>query len=96
MAFKRKISEIFLTSIKQNVDFDFYIDRIIEWIAEQKSSFDWYDSLVDEQKRLFLKIIHTYSITIFETFNQDFFKEIDNVKTLSKKNVTTTPTKISI
>jgi len=96
MAFKRKISEIFLTSIKQNVDFDFFIDRIIEWIAEQKSSFDWYDSLVDEQKRLFLKIIHTYSITIFETFNQDFFKEIDNVKTLSKKNVTTTPTKISI
>jgi len=85
-----------LTSIKQNVDFDFFIDRIIEWIAEQKSSFDWYDSLVDEQKRLFLKIIHTYSITIFETFNQDFFKEIDNVKTLSKKNVTTTPTKISI
>jgi len=94
MAFKRKISEILLISIKQNVDFDFFIDRIIEWIAQQKTSFDWYDSLVDEQQRLFLKIIHTYSITIFETFNQDFFNEIDNVKTLSKKYVTTTPSKI--
>ncbi len=94
MAFKRKISEILLISIKQNVDFDFFIDRIIEWIAQQKTSFDWYDSLVDEQQRLFLKIIHTYSITIFETFNQDFFNEIDNVKTLSKKYVTTTPYKI--
>ena len=72
MAFKRKISEIFLTSVKQNVEFDFFIDRIIEWIAEQKSSLDRYDSLVDKQKRLFLKIIHIYSITIFETFNQDF------------------------
>ena len=96
MAFKRKISEIFLTSIKQNVDFDFFIDRIIEWIAEQRSDLDWYNWLVDEQQRLFLKIIHTYSITIFETFNQDFFKEINKVKTLSIKYVTTTPTKISI
>ena len=95
MAFKRKISEIFLTSIKQNVDFDFFIDSIIEWIGEQKSSIDWYDSLVDEQKKLFLKIIHIYSITIFETFNQDFFHEIDKAENLSKKYVTTTPSKIS-
>lgn len=96
MALERKISEIFLTSIKQNADFDFFIDVIIDWITKQKSNIDWFDWLVDEQKELFLKIIHTYSITIFETFNQDFFKEIDNVKTLSKKYVTTTPTKISI
>ncbi|MFX0104363.1 MAG: hypothetical protein ACFE75_02590 [Candidatus Hodarchaeota archaeon] len=92
--FKKRISKIFLTSIKQNVDFDFFIERIIEWIAEQKTDLDWYNWLVDEQQSLFLKIIHIYSITIFETFNQDFFKAIDKVKTLPNKNVTTTPKKI--
>lgn len=92
--FKKKISEIFLTSIKQNVDFDFFIERITEWIAEQKDDTDWYDWLVDEQQSLFLKIIHVYSITIFETFNHDFFKEIDNFKTLPNKKTTTTPSKI--
>lgn len=94
MAFERKISEIFLMSIKQNVDFDFFIDRMIEWIEKQKTEIDWFDSLVNDQNKLFLKISHTYSITIFETFNHDFFKEIGNIKNLSKKHVTTTPSKI--
>lgn len=94
MVFEKKISEIFLKSIKQNVDFDFFIDCLIEWIEAQKTKTDWFDSFVDNQNQLFLKISHTYSITIFETFNQDFFNEIHNVKTLSKKYVTTTPSKI--
>ena len=94
MAFERKISEIFLSSIKQSVDFDFFIGVIFHWITEQKSDAEWFDSLVDDQIRLFFKIIHTYSITIFETFNEDFFKEINKVKTLSNKKTSTTPNKI--
>ncbi len=95
MKFEKKISEIFLSSIKQNVDFNFFIDTMINWNEKQKTeSIDWYNSIVDNQNKLFLKIVHIYSITIFETFNQDFFNEIDNVKTLSKKHVTTTPSKM--
>lgn len=94
MAFERKISEIFLRSIKQSVDFDFFVGVIFDWITEHKSDADWFDTLVEDQMRLFLKIIHTYSITIFETFNEDFFKEINNIKTLSKKKTSTTPNKI--
>lgn len=52
MAFERKISEIFLMSIKQNVDFDFFIDRMIEWIEKQKTEIDWFDSLVNDQNKL--------------------------------------------
>ena len=84
-----------MLSIKQNVDFNSFIDLMINWNEKQKTdSVDWYNSIVDNQNKLFLKIIHTYSITIFETFNNDFFYEIDNVKILPKKHVTTTPSKI--
>lgn len=96
MSFEREIAEILLSSIKQSADFDFFIDRIIEWNESQKADepIDWYNSIVDDQNNLFLKIVHSYSITIFETFNEDFFKHIRSVKVLSKKRVTTTPSKI--
>lgn len=96
MSFERELAEILLTSIKQSGDFDFFIERIIEWNESQKADepIDWYNSIVDNQNKLFLKIVHSYSITIFETFNEDFFKYIRSVKGLLKKRVTTTPSKI--
>ncbi len=96
MSFEEEIAEILLTSIKQSGDFDFFIDTIIEWNESQKADepIDWFNSLVDNQNNLFLKIVHSHSITIFETFNEDFFKYIRSVKGLSKKHVSTTPSKI--
>ena len=96
MSFEREIVEVLLNSIKQSADFDFFIERIIEWNESQKADeqIDWYNSIVDDQNKLFLKIVHSYNITIFETFNEDIFKCIGSVKTLSKKHVTTTPSKI--
>ena len=99
MDFEERLTFIFLNFIKQSIEFDFFIDRITELIKSQRmggnsSGWDWFNSIIMEQNSLFLKIVHIYSITIFETFNQDFFAELNKEKNLSKKRFKNTPSKI--
>ncbi len=97
MEFEERLSVIFLEFIKQTIDFDFFIDQMIKLIEDQREEGFWEDftkSIVKDQNSLFLKIVHIYSITIFETFNREFFTELNKEKTLSKKKFKTTPSKI--
>ena len=59
-----------------------------ELIEDQKKDGTWgnvYNWIIEDQNSFFLKIVHIYSITIFETFSQEFFTELNKEKILSKK-----------
>ncbi|NVM44109.1 MAG: hypothetical protein HWN79_04240 [Candidatus Lokiarchaeota archaeon] len=97
MEFEEKLSVIFLEFIKQTIDLEFFIDQMISLIEDQSVEGVWKEvmnSFIPGQNSLFLKIVHIYSITIFETFNREFFNELNEEKNLIRKNFKTTPLKI--
>lgn len=97
MEFEERLSFIFLEFIKQTIDFEHFIDDMIKLIEEQREKGLWEDFtnyVIKEQNSMFLKIVHIYSITIFETFNREFFDELNKEKNLLRKIVKTTPSKI--
>lgn len=97
MDFETRLSFIFLEFIKQTIDFNFFIDQTINLIKGQREEGYWKDimsSIIMDQNSLFLKIVHIYSITIFETFGKEFFAELNEERSLSKKIFATTPSKL--
>ena len=97
MDFEERLSVIFLEFIKQTIDFEFFIDQMINLIEDQRVEGVWKDvmnSFIPDQNALLLKIVHIYSITIFETFNREFFDELKEEKDLTRKKFKTTPSKI--
>ncbi|TKJ18075.1 MAG: hypothetical protein CEE43_18865 [Promethearchaeota archaeon Loki_b32] len=97
MEFEERLTVIFLEFIKQSIDFKHFIDDITKQIEIQRKDGIWSDlfnSIIKNQNSLFSKIVHIYSITIFETFSREFFDELNKEKNLSKKRFKTTPSKI--
>ena len=85
MEFETRLSVIFLEFIKQTIDFEFFIDQIIKLIGDQREEAYWKEimnHIIKDQNSLFLKIVHVYSITIFETFSREFFDELKKEKNL--------------
>ena len=97
MEFEERLSGIFLEFIKQTIDLDLFIDQMTSLIEDQRVEGVWKEvmnSFIPDQNSLFLKIVHIYSITIFETFNREFFDELKEEKNLTRKKFKTTPSKI--
>lgn len=97
MEFEERISVIFLEFIKQTIDLDFFIDQMTSLIEDQRVEGVWKEvmnSFIPDQNSLFLKIVHIYYITIFETFNREFFDELKKEKRLTREKFKTTPSKI--
>jgi len=97
MEFEKRLSFTFLEFIKQTIDFKLFINQMVSLIEDQRVEGVWKDVLnffIPEQNSLFLKIAHIYSITIFETFNREFFDELKEEKNLTRKKFKTTPSKI--
>ena len=101
MSFERKISFTFLKFINEIIYLEFYLDGIIKLIEAQSKEVDnvgiwksFTDTIITEQNSLLSKIIHIYIITVFETFNKEFFKELNQQKNLNRSNFSITPSKI--
>jgi len=101
MSFERNISITFLKYIEEIIYLEFYLDGIIELIKGQSKKVNnlgiwksFTDTIINEQKSLLSKMVHIYSITIFETFNKEFFKELNKQKNLNRSNFSIKPSKI--
>ena len=99
MSFEEEISFIFLKYLNEIIDLEFYIDGIIDLILGQSKEEETFwksitDSIINKQNSLLSKIVHIYSITIFETFNKELFERINTQTKLKDPNVTLTPSKI--
>jgi len=100
MRFEKSLSILFLEFVNEIIYLKFYLDGMIKSIKE-KSEDDkagifksFLESIFNDQKSLLSKIVHIYSITIFETFNKEFFKEINDHYNLIQSNFSITPSKI--
>lgn len=89
MYLKYNLSTIFLDYVDKIIDIESYIDTILKYIKEQRIK----KGIFKRSKRVqlkkdsmnFLKIIHIYIITIYESFNREFYSNLQETKSEFEK-----------